>query len=68
MFIVQEETAFQNIYMFLSELKYGHRFRRGPKPKMTVLAKASGNLPNPTRFLRQKKKSGHESRGTRNKK
>jgi hypothetical protein len=26
------------------EQKYGHRSRRGPKPRTTVLAKASGNL------------------------
>jgi hypothetical protein len=42
--LVEEETPFQDTKNSGKKKKYGHEPRRGPKPRTTVLARASINL------------------------
>jgi hypothetical protein len=43
--LVEEDAPLQNMQKSWKEQKYGHRSRREPKPRLTILAWVSSNLP-----------------------
>jgi hypothetical protein len=48
---VEEEASFQNTQKSVKGQKHGHGYRRDPKPRFTVLARASSNLTDRPKWL-----------------